>query len=415
MLRRTTTVFAALALTACAPGVYKNTVYVPPAVSHEIKTVSIEVNWPEAAPDFHGYARSRGQAAGEGAGSAAGEGVDATVNSLANDCSGGDCLLIPVILPFAMAFGAIGNAALSDSAEEVQAAEEKIAARFSEARLPEVAQSALARSVRARTPYQIVEAGQADAHLSVQVHPLEVSGANQERQNVTVNFSIDAKFDRVQPDGTAQTLHSKLYWQPYGTQRLNSRTSLRLSKLADQVDEVAAWLPEAIDVLASQVAEDIYTGFAADAARFEIDQPRTDLLCVFSDCKPAEVASLRPVLSWSPVTAQDVPLRPQDTLTYSIRIIEFADPPKLHFNNLTATAFAEAAMDRDPVYTADHITTSQHEVSMPLKACMSYLWEVRARLSDGTEERLSDWRGYFVERDGSGNIQRRMPWFVTPC
>ena len=77
MLRRTTTIFVTLALTACAPRVYKNTVYVPPAVSHEIKTVSIEVSWPEAAPDFHGYARSRGQAAGEGAGSVAGEGKPA--------------------------------------------------------------------------------------------------------------------------------------------------------------------------------------------------------------------------------------------------------------------------------------------------------------------------------------------------
>ncbi|TNE37904.1 MAG: hypothetical protein EP347_07390 [Alphaproteobacteria bacterium] len=415
MLRKSLTLCTAMALTACAPAVYKDTVYVPVKVSQEIKTVSIDVAWPEGSPDFHGYARSRGEAAGEAAGSVASEGTEAAIESLVNDCSGGDCILIPVILPFAMAFGAIGNAALSDSAEEVKAAEAKITGRLADAQLPEVAQTALVRAVRARTPYQIVPSGQGDAALTVDVHPLEVSGARHERQNVTVNFVIDAKFDRLDADGAAQTLHSRLYYEPYGTNRRTEGPSLRLSKLASEIDEVVNWLPQAIEVLSSQVAEDIYSGFEVDAARFVIDQPNTDLQCILSDCKPAQVTTLQPILSWSPITAEDLSFGPQDHLTYSVRIVAFPDPPKFNFNNLTSIGLAEAAMDRAPVYEAHQISGVQHQVTEPLKACMSYLWQVRASLSDGTQARVSDWQGYFVERDGGGNIRRRMPWFMTPC
>lgn len=402
--------FAGLGLIgACQAGVHKDPVWVPPAVASEIDTIDILYQAPEETVVMHDYIRSRWGAAGEGAGSAFGEGMNQAVDSFFNDCNDAECLVIPLLLPFIIPMAGAGNAALSDDAEEIARQEQEILAAFEGWDMSGLVREAVRSAVASETPYLIADSRELpDAFLDIRMRPLSISGERLERQNVRPRLRAYVTFAVMNPADGGWENYSKEYSQAYRVRKLG--------KLSQEIETLKAWIPRAIDAMAAEIADDIYSGFEALSEKFEIDQPRTELLCLFRECKPKIVDSLTPELSWFPMTEEtlvDDGAAPE--ISYEVRVYEVTSPLRLRFDRLPQLDAARAIFQTAPVYTANSLREPSHEIEAPLAPCTEYLWRLRSTLTFDDDARVSDWRDFYLETDKYGTVQRRMPWFKTPC
>ena len=309
------------AVAACTPGVIRPPVVVPMEVASTIDSVRIELLWPEVSAELGGFATSQSQAAAEGAGSAAEQAGNAWLDSVfINECAEAECIAIPLLLPIILPLAAIGNAAFSDSAEEIAAQQATVVAALTDFEVETLLRETLQQSIEARTPYLVTESAEADAVLTVSVMPLEVSGENLERQDVRVIMAFDVRFDQ-QSGQEPRQIYYRLYRKAYGV------TNLR--DLAENIEEFQGWLSQAARANAFAIAEDLYTGFDSNLQKFEVIEPAVNIVSLLGGAEPFAVDSVIPELIWTPVPNDAVDIMgPGSKVIYDVRVFEFEDAPQ---------------------------------------------------------------------------------------